>query len=166
MMSSGLKPLAQIPAFTEILARLQNPVLGLVVGVIMTTIIQSSSASIGLLQAVAGEGLVNMGMAFPILLGANIGTTTTALISSIGANRMAKRAAAIHFVFNIFGAIIFMLGFQTFIVDFVIKLSPGDVMRQIANAHTFYNFIIVAIFLPFTKFLVMAAEKYYQVKMK
>lgn len=159
MMSSGLKPLAEIPAFTEILARLQNPVLGLVVGVIMTTIIQSSSASIGLLQAVAGEGLVNMGMAFPILLGANIGTTTTALISSIGANRMAKRAAAIHFVFNIFGAIIFMLGFQTFIVDFVIKLSPGDVMRQIANAHTFYNFIIVAIFLPFTKFLVMAAEK-------
>ena len=101
MMSSGLKPLAEIPAFTEILARLQNPVLGLVVGVIMTTIIQSSSASIGLLQAVAGEGLVNMGMAFPILLGANIGTTTTALISSIGANRMAKRAAAIHFVFNI-----------------------------------------------------------------
>ena len=159
MMSSGLRPLTEIQAFTDILVGLNNPLIGVIVGLIMTTVIQSSSASIGLLQAVAGQGLVSMSMAFPILLGANIGTTTTALISSVGANKMAKRASGLHFVYNVFGAIVFMIAFRATIVNFVVRLTPDDVMRQIANAHTFYNIVIVILFLPFTKFLVMAAEK-------
>ena len=85
MMGDGLKPLAKLQAFTDIMVSLNNPILGMLVGLGLTTIVQSSSASIGLLQALAGEGLISMNLAFPILFGENIGTTTTAMISSIGA---------------------------------------------------------------------------------
>lgn len=159
MMSSGLKPLAEVQVFADIIVSLNNPIIGVLVGALITTLVQSSSASIGLLQALAGQGLITFNMAFPLVLGANIGTTTTALISSIGANKMAKRAAAIHTIFKIFGAIIAMITFRQPVLDFVARLSPGDVMRQIANIHTFYNVIIVTIYLPFTEFLIMAAEK-------
>ena len=97
MMGSGLKPLAKIPAFSEIMVNLNNPVIGLIVGLLITTIVQSSSASIGLLQALAGEGLISLNMALPIPFGDNIGTTTTAMLSSVSANKTAKRAAVIHF---------------------------------------------------------------------
>lgn len=90
MMGDGLKPLSEIPAFTTIMTSLNNPFLGMLVGLGITTLVQSSSASIGLLQALAGQGLININIAFPILFGDNIGTTTTAMISSIGANKTAK----------------------------------------------------------------------------
>lgn len=160
MMSSGLKPLAEVKAFTDIMSNLNNPIIGLLVGIIMTTVVQSSSASIGVLQALAGEGMLTINMAFPILFGDNIGTTTTTLISSVGANRTAKRAAVIHFLFNVIGTIIFMLVLRIPIQIIVEQISPYDVKRQIANAHTLFNVINVIIQFPFAKFLVLIAEKF------
>lgn len=159
MMGAGLKPLANSPVFSDIILRLENPLLAALVGLGLTTIVQSSSASIGLLQALAGQGLITMNIAFPILFGENIGTTTTALISSVGANKTAKRAAIIHFLFNLIGTIIFMTLLMNPIGAFVQKLSPGDIPRQIANAHTLFNLINVLIQLPFAGLLVKAAEK-------
>ena len=158
MMGSGLKPLADLPAFSNIMVSLENPVLAMLVGLGLTTIVQSSSASIGLLQALAGQGLLNINVAFPILFGDNIGTTTTAMISSVGANKTAKRAAIIHFLFNLVGTIIFMTVLKTPIQNIVTKLSPNDVQRQIANAHTLFNLINVLIQLPFAGLLVKAAK--------
>lgn len=159
MMGDGLKPLAAMPAFTKIMLSLNNPILGMLVGLGLTTLVQSSSASIGLLQALAGQGLLNINIAFPILFGDNIGTTTTALISSIGANKTAKRAAIIHFLFNLIGTIIFMTILRVPIQAIVLKITPDNVQRQIANAHTLFNVINVAIQLPFASLLVKAAER-------
>ncbi len=159
MMGNGLAPLADNPTFTNIIVSLNDPFLGMLVGLGLTTIIQSSSASIGLLQALASQGLININIAFPILFGDNIGTTTTALISSVGANRTAKRAAVIHFLFNLIGTIIFMTILRVPIQAIVTKISPNDIQRQIANAHTLFNLINVAIQFPFAGFLVKAAEK-------
>lgn len=159
MMSGGLKPLAEVQAFSDIMVSLNNPVIGVIVGLLLTTIVQSSSASIGLLQALAGQGLITINMAFPILFGDNIGTTTTSLISSIGANKTAKRAAVIHFLFNLIGTIIFMVALRIPIQILVEYLTPGDVKRQIANAHTLFNIINVIIQFPFAKYLVIVAEK-------
>ncbi|NLX62308.1 MAG: Na/Pi cotransporter family protein [Tissierellia bacterium] len=159
MMSGGLKPLANNPVFTSILSGLRDPVLGILVGLGLTTILQSSSASIGLLQALASQGLVDMQIAFPILFGDNIGTTTTALISSIGTNKTAKRAAVVHFMFNLIGTIIFMFGLRYPIEAIVTRLTPFDVQRQIANAHTLFNLVNVVIQLPFANLLVKMATK-------
>ena len=158
MMGGGLAPLAEIPAFSNIIASLNNPVLGMLVGLGLTTLVQSSSASIGLLQALAGQGLININIAFPILFGDNIGTTTTALISSVGANKTAKRAAIIHFLFNLIGTILFMTVLRIPIQALVLKVSPNDIQRQIANAHTFFNLVNVIVQLPFANLLVKAAE--------
>lgn len=159
MMSSGLKPLAGNPVFSNIMISLEDPFLGILVGLGLTTLVQSSSASIGLLQALAAEGLIGINIAFPILFGDNIGTTTTALISSIGTNKTAKRAAVIHFLFNLIGTIIFMTLLKKPVEAIVLKISPTDIQRQIANAHTLFNLINVAIQLPFARLLVKAAMK-------
>ena len=159
MMSSGLKPLANSPVFSDVIVKLNNPVLAMLVGLALTTIVQSSSASIGLLQALASQGLLGINIAFPILFGENIGTTTTALISSVGANKTAKRAAIIHFLFNLVGTIIFMTVLRNPISKLVILISPGQISRQIANAHTLFNLINVIIQLPFANLLVKVAEK-------
>lgn len=159
MMGDGLKPLAQLPAFTEIMTKLSNPILGMLVGFGLTTLVQSSSASIGLLQALAGQGLVGMNIAFPVLFGENIGSTTTALISSVGANKTAKKAALIHFLFNLVGTILFMTLLRAPIEILVTKISPGNVQRQIANAHTFFNLINVIIQFPFINLLVKLVDK-------
>lgn len=158
MMSSGLKPLAELEAFSNILISLENSALGMLVGVGLTTLLQSSSASTGLLQALAMEGLIDIKLTLPMLFGGNIGTTTTAMISSIGANRTAKRAAVIHFLFNVVGTILFMTLFKTPIENLVLRLSPGDVTRQIANAHTLFNVASVILMLPFAGLLVKAAQ--------
>lgn len=158
MMGKGLKPLADMPIFTKIMISLKNPVLGMLVGLGLTAIIQSSSASVGLLQALAGQGLIQMDVAFPILYGQNIGTTITALISSIGANKTAKRAAVLHFLFNLIGTILFMSFLQYPVERFVVKLSPFNVKKQIANAHTLFNLVNVIVLLPFANILVKAAK--------
>ena len=158
MMGNGLAPLSDMPVFTNIMLNLNNPVIGMLVGLVLTTVFQSSSASIGLLQALAGQGLVTMNMAFPILFGENIGTTTTGLISSVGANKTAKRAAIIHFLFNLVGTIIFMTLLRIPIQAIVLRISPLDVKKQIANAHTLFNILNLIIQFPFAKLLVKAAE--------
>ena len=159
MMSAGLKPLANSPMFSQVILKLDNPFLAMLVGLVLTTIVQSSSASIGLIQALASQGLLGINIAFPILFGENIGTTTTALISSVGANKTAKRAAIIHFLFNLIGTIIFMTLLKNPIASLVESISPGQVSRQIANAHTMFNLLNVAIQLPFAGLLVKIAEK-------
>lgn len=159
MMSNGLSPLAASPAFSKIMTSLANPVLGVIVGLGLTTILQSSSASIGLLQALASQGLIELNIAFPILFGDNIGTTTTALISSIGANKTAKRAAVLHFLFNAIGTIIFMTILRIPVEKLALYISPNNIQRQIATAHTLFNIINVLIQLPFANVLVKIAEK-------
>nr|WP_300001825.1 Na/Pi cotransporter family protein [Tissierella sp.] len=159
MMGSGLEPLAQLPAFATIVTSLSNPFLGMLVGIGLTTVLQSSSAATGLLQALAAQGLIGMGVIFPILLGENIGTTTTALLSSIGANKTAKRAALIHLIFNLVGTLIFITVLR-YPVEWLVKyLTPNNLSRQIANAHTFFNVINVAIQFPFAIYLVKLVER-------
>lgn len=159
MMSDSLKPLSDSEAFINLLSGLENPFVGMIVGFALTTLVQSSSASIGLLLALASQGLLTIDMALPILFGDNIGTTTTAMLSSIGASRAAKQAAFVHFLFNTIGTLIFMLVLRVPVEALVTRLSPNNVSRQIANAHTMFNLVNVVIQLPFAGLLVKAAEK-------
>nr|WP_245628498.1 Na/Pi cotransporter family protein [Fervidicola ferrireducens] len=155
-MEVALKPLSKMPEFVNFMTNFgKTPILGVLAGFITTGIIQSSSATIGILQALAAQGIVDISVALPILFGDNIGTCVTALLSSIGTNVTAKRAALLHLLFNIIGTIIFMLilpFFQMFVVH-----TSTDPVRQIANAHTFFNVINTAIQLPFAALLVKIA---------
>ncbi len=159
MMSSALSPLSKSEAFINLLSGLKNPFVGMLVGFLLTTILQSSSASIGLLLALASQGMLDIDMTLPILFGDNIGTTTTAMLSSIGASRVAKQAALMHFMFNLVGTLLFMIILRKPVEMLVLYLSPNDVSRQIANAHTFFNLINIIIQFPFASLLVKAAEK-------
>lgn len=159
MISLSLSPLANYPIFIDIITSLKNPILGVVAGALLTTILQSSSAAIGLIQALAGEGFLSMNIILPILFGENIGTTTTALLSSIGGNIHAKRAAVVHFLFNLLGTIIFM-SILRYPVEVIAKLiSPKNIQGQIANVHSLFNIINTLIQLPFIEFLVRATKK-------
>lgn len=158
-MSSHLAPLGDSQVFKDMIISLRNPFLGIIVGFGLTTLVQSSSASIGLLLALGSQGLIDIDIALPILFGDNIGTTTTALISSIGANKTAKRAALMHFLFNVVGTIIFMIVLRKPVETLVMNFSPNNIQRQIANAHTLFNLINVVIQFPFAGLLVLAAEK-------
>ena len=158
-MSDAVKPLKDVPEFTSILTRFSNPLLGLLAGMILTAVIQSSSASVGILQALCLSGAVGFSTALPIIMGQNIGTTVTALISSIGANKNAKRTALIHVYFNVIGTTVFMLGFYIIhaIVDFPFMYemaAPTD----IATVHTIFNITATVILLPFSKQLVKLAQ--------
>lgn len=159
LLSSGLAPLAETKAFADLMVRLENPFLAMLMGFVLTTSVQSSSAAIGILQALANQGLLGINVALPILFGDNIGTTTTSLISSIGANSTAKRAAFLHFIFNLIGTIIFMTVLRIPVQKLVLAISPDSPMRQIANAHTIFNLVNVIIQLPFANLLVKLVEK-------
>lgn len=157
-LKDSLTPLREVQAFKDLLISFgANPVLGLLIGFALTFIVQSSSASIGMLIALASQGLLPIEAALPILYGDNIGTCTTALISSIGTNKNAKRAAIMHLSFNVIGSLIFMIILTIPIQHLVVTLNPGDVPRQIANAHTFFNLINVVIQLPFAFVLIKIA---------
>lgn len=149
MMSQGLIPLQSSPIFAEMIVKLENPLLGVLVGFLITTILQSSSATMGILQATAMQGLIPFPVAFSIILGENIGTTSTAMLSSIGASKNAKRAALLHFLFNAIGSIIFLVGLRVPVTRFVQSLTPDDIVRQVANAHTIFNLTNVLIQVPF-----------------
>lgn len=157
-MKDAVSPLSQYPIVKKILSELSDkPILALLAGLVMTTILQSSSASMGILIALASQGLMPLAAALPILYGDNIGSCTTSLISSIGANKNAKRAATMHLCFNIIGTILFMLILNKPISIIVKYLDPNDAARQLANAHTLFNIINVIILLPFSKFIVKLA---------
>lgn len=159
IMGGPLKGLKDSPVFGQMMTSLENvPVIGVFVGFIVTAVVQSSSASMGLLQSFAGQGLISLKVAFPILFGENIGTCVTALISSISANKTAKRAALMHLLFNIIGTLMFVLVLQYPVKYIVVRTSP-DVVRQIANAHTLFNIINVIVLLPFAGLIVKAAMK-------
>lgn len=159
MMGGGLGPLADLPVFAKVMSSLNNPMLGILLGAVLTTVLQSSSAATGLLQALATKGLINMNVIFPILIGENIGTTTTALLSSIGANKTAKKAALIHLIFNLIGAFIFMIILR-YPLEYIVKLlSPDNLSRQIANTHSLFNILNVAIQFPFAIYLVKIVER-------
>lgn len=110
-MSDAVKPLADVPEFTDILTMFNNPVFGVLAGALLTAVIQSSSASVGILQALSVTGAFTYGSVIPIILGQNIGTCVTAMISAIGANRGAKRTAFVHLYFNIIGTLLFLTVF-------------------------------------------------------
>ena len=154
---SGLK---DVPQFTQLFVLFKNPILGIIAGAFLTGIIQSSSASVGILQALCVTGQVSVGAAFPIILGQNIGTCVTALLSSMGANKNAKRAAMIHFNFNLFGSVILMCLFYGLnaIFDFAVvdKAASGV---DIAIIHTACNLIVTAVFLPLSGLLEKVSTK-------
>ncbi|MBO3444692.1 Na/Pi cotransporter family protein [Clostridium sp. CCUG 7971] len=159
-MKDAVKPLAEFKGFTDMLVSFgSNPLLGVLMGFAITAIVQSSSASMGMLIALASQGLIPISAALPILYGENIGTCVTSLISSIGASRNAKRAAIMHLIFNVIGSLIFMLVLSKPIVHIVQSIDPTDAARQIANAHTLFNILNVLILLPFAKFIVKIAMK-------
>ncbi len=160
IMSSAVKPLADVPEFVNVLTMFSNPVLGVAAGAIFTAAIQSSSASVGILQALCKTGAVTYGTTIPIIMGQNIGTCITAILSSIGANRGAKRVAAVHLSFNIIGTIVFLTLFYTanaFVhFDFLGNtVNPANV----AVIHSLFNVGCTAMLLPFTKGLEKLANK-------
>lgn len=150
-MSGAVKPLADVPEFTSILTAFSNPLLGLLAGLILTAIIQSSSASVGILQALCVTGSVSYGAAIPIIMGQNIGTCVTAILSAIGASKNAKRAALVHLYFNIIGTVLFMSVFYMIhaVVPFAF-LEDSANAAGIAVIHTAFNVFAVAILLPFS----------------
>ena len=157
-MSGAVKPLAQVPEFTNILLKFSNPVLGVLAGALLTAVIQSSSASVGILQALCVTGAVRYGTALPIIMGQNIGTCITAMLSSIGATKNAKRAAVVHLYFNIVGTIAFMGVFyllNTFLHFSFINDVAGP--AGIAVIHSAFNVIATVVLLPFGDVLVKMA---------
>ncbi|MFA9396941.1 MAG: Na/Pi cotransporter family protein [Clostridiaceae bacterium] len=158
MMKDSMAPLRELEGFQNLIISIgQHPILGIFVGLAMTATVQSSSATIGILIALASNGAIDLTAALPILFGDNIGTCVTALLASIGTNKNAKRAALIHLTFNIVGTTIFMLLMRPLL--YIIPLLGGDITRQIANTHTIFNIANVVIQVPFLGFLVAFVNK-------
>lgn len=153
-MSSAVKPLGEMESFQNLFVMFSNPILGMLVGAVLTAVIQSSSASVGILQALCNQGMVTYSAAIPIIMGQNIGTCVTAMISSIGAKKNAKRAACVHLYFNVIGTVVFMVvfyGINAF-VDFAF-LGDTASAAGIAVVHSFFNISATICLLPLARFL-------------
>ncbi|MEE1078163.1 MAG: Na/Pi cotransporter family protein [Agathobacter sp.] len=149
MMGTALKPLEDSETFVSILTQFENPILGIAAGAIFTALIQSSSASVGILQTLAGSGVISLKSAAFVLFGQNIGTCMTAFLASIGTSRNAKRTTLIHVMFNVFGTVIFtILCLATPIISMVEGWTPGKAPAQIANLHTMFNIVTTLLLLP------------------
>ena len=160
MMSAAMMPLRESEAFISLMTKFSNPFLGILAGAVFTAIIQSSSASVGILQALASSGLIGLGNAVYVLFGQNIGTCITAILASIGTNRNAKRTTIIHLMFNIIGTIIFTtVCILTPLTDLIESLTPDNVAAQIANMHTLFNIVTTLLLLPFGTYLAKLARK-------
>ncbi|WP_246583032.1 Na/Pi cotransporter family protein [Clostridium simiarum] len=159
IMGDSMKPISNAPQFQNLVVAIgDNWLIGLIVGLAMTAIVQSSSATTGILIALASTGSIDMNVALPIILGCNIGTCVTALLSSIGTSKTARKAAIIHLFFNVLGTLIF-IPLRGVLVNIVQYISPMDVKRQIANAHTIFNITNTLVLLPLSKYLIIAANK-------
>ena len=159
-MSSAVSELAEVPAFQNLFLLFKNPILGVLVGAILTAIIQSSSASVGILQALSATGQVSYGAAVPIIMGQNIGTCITAILSSFGTNKNAKRAAIVHLSFNVLGTIVWLSVFS--LVSLVLKPAILDVSASyfgIAVAHSIFNIACTVLLLPMSSLLEKLAVK-------
>ena len=160
MMSAAVKPLAAIPEFANILTMFTNPILGVLAGLLVTVIIQSSSASVGILQAIALTGQLSFASALPIIMGQNIGTCISSVLSSIGTNSNAKRVAAVHVYFNIIGTVIFLAVFYTLNNFFGFTETFGQITPVgIAITHSVFNVVTTILLFPFAGFLEKLATK-------
>lgn len=153
-MSSAMKPLSQVSWFTGLFTMFTNPILGLLVGALITAVIQSSSASVGILQALCATGSINYAAAVPIILGQNIGTCATAMMSGVGASKNARRASIVHLLFNVIGTAIFLIVFYVLhaFIDFAFMEEAAD-SAGIALVHTGFNVSATLILLPFANIL-------------
>ena len=149
-MRAAVEPMAQMEAFKKIFQVLENPLLGILAGAVVTVCTQSSAAAVGILQAISGSGAILFASAFPIIMGTNIGTCVTPLLSSLNSSKNAKRAGLVHFYFNLIGTIIFLIAIYT--IQYTVgwsfwnkEFTTGD----IANFHTIFNLVVTAIFIPF-----------------
>ncbi len=153
-MSGAVKGLANVPEFTQLFTMFENPILGLLAGAVLTAIIQSSSASVGILQALAATGSITYGACIPIIMGQNIGTCVTAMISSVGTTKNAKRAAFVHLSFNVLGAVLLLIVFSIVRAIFApVLLNFAASEFGIAVAHSIFNVACVLIFLPLSALL-------------
>lgn len=153
-LTEAVSPLSELQAFRDLFATLKNPILGIIVGAVVTILLQSSSASVGILQTISTTGVLTFSAAFPIIMGQNIGTCVTPIISAVGAGKNAKRAAAVHLYFNIIGTIMFLI--VVYALQAIVGLPFWDKsidMGGIANFHTFFNVVVTICFIPFTKLL-------------
>ena len=158
LMSGAVSPLADSPQFSHILTAFRNPIMGVLVGAVFTGVIQSSAASVGILQALSLTGQVTYGMAIPIIMGQNIGTCVTALLSAIGANKNAKRAAMIHLYFNLIGTVVFMSLF--YLINTAVHfpfMTQMATPATIAITHSVFNITATVAWLPFSNLLVKLA---------
>ncbi len=156
LMSDAMKPLQENEVFRNLLISFKSPVVGVLFGAVFTAVIQSSSASVGILQTLAGLGLIGLDSAVYVILGQNIGTCVTAILAAIGTSANSKRTAGIHLMFNILGTLIYLIVIAIFpsIVTWVASISPGNISRQIANFHTLFNISVTILLFPFAKQMV------------
>ncbi len=161
LMSQAMAPLQSNEAFRNFLVNFKSPIVGVLVGAIFTAVIQSSSTSVGILQALAMLGLIGLDSAVYVILGQNIGTCITAILAAIGTGSNSKRAAGIHLMFNIMGTIIYLILLSIFpaIPSFVELISPDNVSRQIANFHTLFNVSVTIMLFPFAWQMVRLIER-------
>ena len=158
VMSSAMKPLASSPNFENLIVSIGNRwYIGVLVGAVVTAVLQSSSATTGILVALATAGAIDIGIALPIVFGCNIGTCVTAMLASIGANKTARKAAMLHLIFNIVGTIVF-IPFLRPLGSLVVSMD-SVVSRQIANAHTIFNIVNTLLLLPFSKYIIAIVNK-------
>jgi len=152
LMSSSMIPLRSSPEFIDILKNLENPIISIIAGLVLTALIHSSAAFLGILIILAQQNLISLESGIALVIGANVGTCITAIIASLSSNRASKRVAIVHTFFKLAGALIFVFWIPTF-ADFIIYLGkyvPANESQQIANAHTIFNLGIIVIFLPLT----------------
>ncbi|MBR3714537.1 MAG: Na/Pi cotransporter family protein [Clostridia bacterium] len=160
LMSDAMKPLTELDNFDQFLSVFKNPIVAVLISTAFTGIIQSSAASVGILITLAGSGNVTFGMAIPIILGQNIGTCVTSLISSIGVNKNAKRVSVLHISFNIIGTVVYLIAY--YIADLIFRAPILDAPINelgIAIFHSLFNVSVTVILLPFSKLLIKIAEK-------
>ena len=162
MMSGAVEPLRDMPGFANLFTKFQNPLLGVLVGAVLTAVIQSSSASVGILQALSLTGVITYSAAFPIIMGQNIGTCITAVISSIGASRSARKVSIIHITFNLLGTAIFLALYliASAMIQPVSQFFAGTIdPAGIAICHSIFNICTTIMLLPFSRFLVKVADR-------
>ena len=159
LMSDAVAPLADMPEFAQVLTAFRNPLIGVLIGALVTGIIQSSAASVGILQALALTGTITYGMAIPIIMGQNIGTCVTSLISSIGVNKNAKKVSVVHISFNLIGTVVFMIIYSVCrgLLEVSLLESPINSFG-IAVVHSIFNIGTTVILVPFNKLLVLIAN--------
>ncbi len=160
MMGAAMKPLGNSEEFVSLLTKFENPALGILAGTVFTALIQSSSASVGILQALANSGVIALSSSAFVLFGMNIGTCITALLAAIGTNRNARRTTVIHISFNVIGTVVFTtLCIMTPLISFMENLTPTNPSAQIANLHTTFNLVTSILLIPFGGLLTKFAEK-------